>query len=53
MNHFREVADNSDDSIITMHYNDFNIIGAYDAARKALKLPTLSEAKIKCYKHFH
>ncbi len=53
MYQYRENMDTIDDTIITMHDNDFNIIGANDAAKKALKLPALSGTKIKCYKYFH
>jgi hypothetical protein len=53
MYQFRENTDKIEDTIMTLHDNDFNIIDANDTAIKALKLPDFNGAKIKCYKYFH
>ena len=39
--------------LVTLHDNDFNIIKANKAAEKILGLPSIEEAKEKCYKYFH
>ena len=39
--------------MVTLHDNDFNIIRANKAAEKILGLPSIEEAKEKCYKYFH
>ena len=45
---FNSIAD-----MVTVHDKDFNIIHANKAAEKILGLPSIEEAKEKCYKYFH
>lgn len=45
---FDSIAD-----MVTVHDKDFNIIHANKAAEKILGLPSIEEAKEKCYKYFH
>jgi hypothetical protein len=47
MYQFRDNTDTIDETIVTMHDNDFNIISANDTAKKALKLPAFYGAKNK------
>lgn len=42
-----------DETIITFHDENWNIISANKLARKVLKLPALEGKEIKCYKYFH
>jgi hypothetical protein len=42
-----------DETIITVHDANFNIISANETAKKILGLPPLDGANIKCYKYYH
>jgi hypothetical protein len=42
-----------DETIITFHDNNFNIIRANKIAKKILKLPPLDGKEIKCYQYYH
>jgi hypothetical protein len=47
--HFNSI----DETIITFHDKNFNIIRANKVAKKILKLPPLEGKEIKCYKYYH
>ena len=49
----QSIQDFMEETIITFHDADFNIIRANETAQKILELPPLEETKIKCYKYFH
>jgi hypothetical protein len=42
-----------DETIITFHDKNFNIIRANKIAKKILKLPPLDGKEIKCYQYYH
>jgi GAF domain-containing protein len=42
-----------DDTIITFHDKNFNIIRANKSAKKILKLPPLEGREVKCYQYYH
>lgn len=41
------------ETMITYHDKDFNIIGANQAAKEILGLPSLIGNEVKCYKYYH
>jgi len=49
----RKNANVIDETIITVHDANFNIISANETAKKILGLPPLDGANIKCYKYYH
>lgn len=43
----------TDETLITFHDNNFNIIQANNIAKKILKLPPLDGKEVKCYQYYH
>jgi hypothetical protein len=49
----RKNFDTTDETMITYHDKDFNIISANKAAKEMLGLPSLIGSEVKCYKYYH